>query len=100
MVWDGTATTATLNGTPFANVGAPFTATNQNASARIGSTALAFGSPGTAGGGNALVGEMIICGTALSTDDRQKLEGYLAWKWGLAANLPADHPYKLNPPTV
>lgn len=33
-------------------------------------------------------------------DTRQKTEGYLAWKWGLQANLPVDHPYKLSAPTV
>jgi len=26
--------------------------------------------------------------------NRQKLEGYLAWKWGLEGNLPVGHPYK------
>lgn len=26
------------------------------------------------------------------------VEGYLAWKWGLVANLPAGHPYKNNAP--
>lgn len=26
------------------------------------------------------------------------LEGYLAWKWGLVASLPASHSYKTNPP--
>ena len=30
----------------------------------------------------------------MSDNDRQKIEGYLAHKWGLAASLPADHPYK------
>ena len=36
-----------------------------------------------------------------TTDEtRQKIEGYLAHKWGLTANLPVDHPYKTNPPTV
>jgi hypothetical protein len=30
--------------------------------------------------------------------DESKLEGYLAHKWGLTANLPSDHPYKVNPP--
>jgi len=33
------------------------------------------------------------------TAGRQKIEGYLAHKWGLAANLPDDHQYKNNPPT-
>ena len=31
---------------------------------------------------------------------RQKIEGYLAHKWGLAANLPIDHPYKTFAPRV
>ena len=44
--------------------------------------------------------EIIATPTLLSTADRQKLEGYLAHKWGLTANLPADHPYKSTPPTV
>ena len=30
--------------------------------------------------------------------DRQKVEGYLAHKWGLTANLPAEHPYKNKAP--
>jgi hypothetical protein len=44
--------------------------------------------------------EIVLVPTTLSTTDRQKLEGYLAWKWGLQANLPVGHPYKNNPPTV
>jgi len=46
------------------------------------------------------IAEVVLTNNLLSTDDRQKLEGYLAWKWGLEANLPADHPYKTTPPTV
>jgi hypothetical protein len=42
--------------------------------------------------------EMIVFPSTLSTDDRQKAEGYLAHKWGLTASLPGDHPYKINPP--
>ena len=49
---------------------------------------------------NIQTSEVIVSYTALSTDDRQKLEGYLAWKWGLEANLPVNHPYKNSPPTV
>jgi hypothetical protein len=37
--------------------------------------------------------EVIIYNTALTTNQRQKVEGYLAWKWGLVASLPAGHPY-------
>lgn len=46
------------------------------------------------------MGEIIIVYGDTSTATRQKIEGYLAHKWGLAANLPADHPYKSAPPTI
>ena len=43
------------------------------------------------------IGEM-ICGALSSgsytTSDREKLEGYVAHKWGLEGNLPNGHPYK------
>jgi hypothetical protein len=37
-----------------------------------------------------------------TTDNRrrQAVEGYLAWKWGLVANLPAAHPFKNRPPLI
>lgn len=35
-----------------------------------------------------------------STLNRQKCEGYAAWKWGLQANLPAAHPYKFAAPKL
>lgn len=49
---------------------------------------------------NGEIQEVIVLGSVPSNDDRQKLEGYLAWKWGLTANLPALHPYKTTPPTA
>jgi len=45
------------------------------------------------------LGELVIA-PLLSDADRQKLEGYLAHKWGLQANLPADHPYKAAAPSA
>lgn len=37
----------------------------------------------------------IICRNVVSSAfDRQRIEGYLAHKWGLTANLPADHPFR------
>jgi hypothetical protein len=44
------------------------------------------------------IAETLILGYLASTSDRQKVEGYLAWKWGLQANLPAGHPYKSSAP--
>jgi|SRR6478752_424350 len=37
--------------------------------------------------------------TAMADLDRQKWEGWAAHYWGIAANLPSDHPFKLAPPT-
>jgi len=47
---------------------------------------------------NALIGEIVFLSFAATTDVRQKLEGYLAHKWDLTANLPSNHPYKTNAP--
>lgn len=44
--------------------------------------------------------EIVVALAPLSSTDRQKMEGYLAHKWGLTANLPAGHPYKTAAPTV
>jgi len=42
--------------------------------------------------------EIIVVDGELSLENRQKMEGYLAHKWALADNLPAEHPYKYQPP--
>jgi hypothetical protein len=39
------------------------------------------------------VGEVIIFNASLSITQRQQIEGYLAWKWGLQSQLPFTHPY-------
>lgn len=39
-----------------------------------------------------------VAAETVTDDDRQKLEGYLAHKHGLDANLPSGHPYKSSPP--
>ena len=49
---------------------------------------------------NVRVGEIVMTSTALSTLDRQRLEGYLAHKWGTAGSLPIDHPHVGAPPIV
>ena len=40
------------------------------------------------------VAELIAFDSVLSTADRQKIEGYLAHKWGLSSILPNTHPAK------
>lgn len=44
--------------------------------------------------------ELIVWNEKISESDRQKLEGYLAHKWGLEDNLAAIHPYKTEPPAA
>jgi hypothetical protein len=53
--------------------------------------------------GQTLLGKMaevVICTTALSQADIERVEGYLAYKWALADRLPVDHPYRSQPPRV
>ena len=44
--------------------------------------------------------EIIITESVPEEGEREKIEGYLAHKWGLEGNLPSDHPYKNSPPTM
>jgi hypothetical protein len=56
-------------------------------------------------GSNIVVFEMLGYNTQVTNIQRQQIEGYLAWKWGMQGNLPVTHPYKnslipqlVNPP--
>ena len=44
--------------------------------------------------------EILVYNTALSTAEREEVEGYLAWKWGLQAKLPTTHSYFLSFPSI
>ena len=46
------------------------------------------------------IAEVVFVGSILSQSDREKMEGYLAWKWGIQGNLPLDHPYKNSAPGI
>jgi hypothetical protein len=43
--------------------------------------------------------EFMIFTSPLTTNQRQQIEGYLAWKWGLQTSLPTTHPYFFAPPS-
>jgi hypothetical protein len=45
------------------------------------------------------INEIIYYPSSLTSQQRQQVEGYLAWKWGLVSSLPANHPFKLWPPS-
>jgi len=53
---------------------------------------IADGSIMDSGVTNFQFGELIFYTTSLTLAQRQQVEGYLAQKWGLQANLPAGHP--------
>ena len=42
--------------------------------------------------------EIVYSGSTHDTATRNRMFGYLAWRWGLTSLLPADHPYKSAPP--
>ena len=46
------------------------------------------------------VGEVISYPFQITDMQRQKVEAYLAWKWGVQSNLPSSNPWKLTPPTT
>jgi hypothetical protein len=47
---------------------------------------------------NGRVSEVLIYNTVLTLTQRQNVEGYLAWKWGLQTQLPSNHPYRNSQP--
>jgi hypothetical protein len=78
-----------LNGSPTSIASTSFAGTSLNASFEWAISAGAF---------KGFIGEVITYPSVLSDTNRQKIEGYLAWKWGLQASLPIGHPYKNAPP--
>ena len=46
------------------------------------------------------IAEVLIYSSELSADDRQLVEGSLAWKYGLEGNLPGGHPHKNVDPNI
>jgi hypothetical protein len=91
-LYDGTNMYISVNGTLSSGVAS--TGTFNIVNYQLGNT---FG--GEADPYSGFIGEVIIYSTALTNNQRQQVEGYLAWKWGLQGNLPANHPNKNVPPS-
>jgi hypothetical protein len=94
----GTTVSGWLNGT--SQSGGTLTTTRT-------STAQGFAIGGEWGGSSyqniivtASIYEILVYNTALTTTQRQQVESYLAWKWGIQTSLPSDHTYKFAPPSV
>jgi len=45
------------------------------------------------------ISEVLVFNISHTDTQRQMIEGYLAWKWGLQANLPNNHPFKSAAPS-
>ena len=45
-----------------------------------------------------LIGEVLVYNGLLSSLQREVVEGYLSWKWGLQASLPSSHSFYSLPP--
>jgi len=60
---------------------------------------IALGHDGTSSYDNCRMGEVVIINGAVSATNREKLEGYLAHKWGMAGSLPTGHPYRSQSPS-
>jgi hypothetical protein len=66
-----------------------------------GSSTLSIGGfAGLTTSSNADIYELLHFDGSMTTFQRQQIEGYLAWKWGLQANLPATHPFALAAPSA
>lgn len=113
IIYNGTVGPRVTNGLTN-NVPALVTAILNGASSYVdidGGTKTASGDPGSStvsglsvgSGGNRAVfdiGELVLIGSVADSDTVDKIEGYLAHKWGLEGNLPGGHPYKSEAPTV
>jgi hypothetical protein len=88
---NGTNLTAYLNGTAY--VGDPSTTSFNITRYRVGGMRTNNANVYTG-----YISEVLIYRTSLTTSQRQTVEGYLAWKWGLQDQLPANHPYKKTAP--
>jgi len=73
----------------------PLSVNNGNSFDAGTSTGITIGDSGTA---PYVLGEILVFDGLLTDSQRQQVEGYLAWKWGLQSSLPSTHAYaKFSP---
>lgn len=95
----GTMTTGTSRFFSRFGGGTTTTATGTNSSTiTTGLQTIRIGRSDVGENCNSFIGEIVYYNRVLTTTERQDLEGYLAWKWGLQASLPSTHPFaKVRP---
>jgi len=91
----GTTLNAWLNGTTKPGGTLPTTRTST-------AQGFAIGASWSGGYNNFIstssINEILVFTQTLTTPQREQIEGYLAWKWGLQASLPVGHLYKSAAP--
>lgn len=92
-VFDGASSVTRINGV----AGSSF---NPGAASEAGNGIGIGKFNGGFGASKCTYGEAIFFDAALSSDDYEKLEGYLAHKFAQSALLDVSHPYKAGPPTL
>lgn len=95
---DGTTHNVWNNGN-FTNKSSNTVTSSATASARVGIGGYADINSTQQQATNIDIAELVFHKSALTLSGRQAIEGYLAHKWGLEANLPNGHPYKNAAPT-
>lgn len=90
IAWQESNTSVGLFGAPPTPGNNPITLTQTGTILRLGTD--------TGSCVNMNLGEFLIFNSTLTNFQRQQMEGYLAWKWGLNSQLPTNHPYWTNDP--
>ena len=79
--FNGAVPTTGLQPNPYSDTSSTFLICNENGSLT-----------------QTVIGELIVYNSLVSDEQRQQIEGYLAWKWGLNTSIPTTHPhYSLRP---
>ena len=95
IIYDGTNGNLYVNGSTIVQFGSTGNFGYSNYSVGCGIYSISANTVDTWAG---FVGEVILYRSALTNTQRQQVEGSLSWKWGMQANLPANHPYKNSAP--
>ena len=95
MTYRNSGNLLVINGTPRPAGGVMGGSLTNSVNATIG-VSLAFGSYTRFWAAD--MAEILVFNASLTVFQRQQVEGYLAWKWGLQTSLPASHPFRNAPP--
>jgi len=101
--WDRTTNILYLDGTLASSVALASSATFNSAyNLLVGAYNNSSGTTPPVGGFylDGVICEILFLFGTLTSTQRQQIEGYLAWKWGLRGSLPTTHPFYLAPPVT